>query len=94
MSDAEQPSGLAQALAARSDDELVALLAARPDLASPPPGGLGVLAQRAMSAGSMNLVGERLDLLHVAVLEALLAATAGDHGKGARAAVRPTAIRR
>ncbi|QKT06362.1 helicase-associated domain-containing protein [Gordonia sp. X0973] len=73
MSAPDQPtSRLDRVLAARPDDELVDLLRARPDLASPPPNGTGVLAQRAMSAGSMNLIGENLDLLHAAVLETLV----------------------
>ncbi|MFT3899157.1 MAG: helicase-associated domain-containing protein [Gordonia sp. (in: high G+C Gram-positive bacteria)] len=92
MSAADQPTGMAHALASRSDEELVALLLARPDLASPPPNGVGVLAQRAMSAGSMNLAGEGLDLLHVAVVEVLLDATSA--GKGAGAAVTDAAVRK
>ncbi|EGD54236.1 helicase-associated domain-containing protein [Gordonia neofelifaecis] len=64
--------GLADDLAGRSDDALTALLIARPDLASPPPRGTGVLAQRALSAASVALAGEGLDLLAVAVLEAFL----------------------
>ncbi|WP_341257979.1 helicase-associated domain-containing protein [Gordonia malaquae] len=59
-------------LASRSDDQLVELLVRRPDLASPPPRGTGVLAQRAMSAASIGLAGEGLDLLSVAVVEAFL----------------------
>ena len=39
VSATDQPSGLAHVLSQRPDDELVALLGARPDLASPPPGG-------------------------------------------------------
>ncbi|WP_132993118.1 helicase-associated domain-containing protein [Gordonia zhaorongruii] len=67
----------ADALASRSDEQLVALLVRRPDLASPPPRGTGVLAQRAMSASSVSLAGEGLDLLSVAILEAFLDAAAG-----------------
>ena len=54
--------GLAETLAARSDDELSELLAARADLASPPPRGTGVLAQRALSSASIALTGDGLDL--------------------------------
>ncbi|MDL9937820.1 helicase-associated domain-containing protein [Gordonia sp. ABSL1-1] len=63
---------LADDLAARADDELTDLLAHRPDLASPPPQGTAVLAQRALSAASLALVGDDLDLLGVAVLEQVL----------------------
>ena len=94
MSATDQPSGLAHVLSQRPDDELVALLGARPDLASPPPGGVNVLAQRAMSAGSINVVGEELDLLHAAILEVLLAATEGDRGSRARRAVSDAAVRK
>ncbi|WP_347954911.1 helicase-associated domain-containing protein [Gordonia aichiensis] len=68
--------GLADDLSTRSDQELAELLIARPDLASPPPRGTGVLAQRALSAASISLAGEALDLLSVAVLEAFLDAAA------------------
>ncbi len=94
VSATDQPSGLAHVLSQRPDDELVALLGARPDLASPPPGGVNVLAQRAMSAGSINVVGEELDLLHAAILEVLLAATEGDRGSRARRAVSDAAVRK
>ncbi|MGZ8178712.1 helicase-associated domain-containing protein [Williamsia sp. SKLECPSW1] len=66
------PDALADDLSARSDDALVALLAARPDLASPPPAGTAVLAQRALAAPSINLVADDLDLLGVAVLEQII----------------------
>ena len=52
---------LADDLSARSDDELVDLLTARPDLAAPPPQGCAVLGQRALSAASIALAGEDLD---------------------------------
>ncbi|MFW0791480.1 helicase-associated domain-containing protein [Gordonia sp. CPCC 205333] len=68
------PKSLAIELADRSDDELALLLAARPDLASPPPQGTGVLAQRALSAASITLAGESLDLLAVAVLDVVATA--------------------
>ena len=60
MSADDQRIGLAGDLAARSDDELVALFIARPDLAAPPPQGSGVLGQRALSAASITLAGEDL----------------------------------
>jgi hypothetical protein len=65
----DQPTSLADDLARRDDDQLLDLLQSRPDLASPPPPGVEVLAQRAMSAASINRCGEDLDLLSVAVLE-------------------------
>ena len=65
---------LADDLSARSDDELVDLLTARPDLAAPPPQGCAVLGQRALSAASIALAGEDLDLLAVAVLEQAISA--------------------
>lgn len=69
--------GLAETLAGRSDEELTALLIRRPDLASPPPRGTAVLAQRALSAASLSLAGDGLDLAGVAVLEAFLDAADG-----------------
>ncbi|GAB2663008.1 helicase-associated domain-containing protein [Gordonia jinhuaensis] len=72
MTDDAGTTDLAADLTSRSDDQLVELLTLRPDLASPPPAGTAVLAQRAQSSGSVNLVGEDLDLLAVAVLESLL----------------------
>ncbi|NMO01538.1 hypothetical protein HH308_09970 [Gordonia sp. TBRC 11910] len=66
--------GLAAELAGRSDDALAALLAARPDLASPPPQGSNVLAQRATSSASITLAGDALDLLAVAVLDVVATA--------------------
>ncbi|GAA4738406.1 helicase-associated domain-containing protein [Gordonia alkaliphila] len=64
--------GLAEALADRSDADLAALLTRRGDLASPPPRGTAVLAQRALSASSIAQAGESLDLATVAVIEAFL----------------------
>ncbi|AZG45608.1 helicase-associated domain-containing protein [Gordonia insulae] len=69
----DQGGSLADDLALRTDDELVELLTARPDLASPPPAGTGVLASRALSAASSALAGEDLDLPAVAVLEQAIA---------------------
>ncbi|MGV9857769.1 helicase-associated domain-containing protein [Gordonia sp. NPDC003425] len=81
MSSDDQPLGLADDLAARSDDALADLLAQRPDLASPPPQGTAVLAQRALTAASMTLAGEGLDLLTLAVVEQVMA-VAGAAGRG------------
>ena len=73
--------GLADDLSTRSDDALAELLIIRPDLASPPPRGTGVLASRALSPASLSLAGENLDLVAAAVLEAFLDAAAqiGEH---------------
>ncbi|WP_439031939.1 helicase-associated domain-containing protein [Gordonia terrae] len=78
MSSDDQHSGLAAELAARSDDELTDLLLERPDLASPTPSGTRVLAQRALSAASLALAGEDLDVLAVAVLEEVVGASTAD----------------
>lgn len=64
--------GLGDALADRSDQALAELLVRRPDLASPPPRGTARLAQRALSAASIALTGDSLDLPAVAVVEAFL----------------------
>ncbi|GAA2054109.1 helicase-associated domain-containing protein [Williamsia deligens] len=76
------PVTLADDLTARSDEQLVALLAARPDLASPPPAGTAVLAQRALAAPSINLVADDLDLLGVAVLEQIIRLCSAAAGRG------------
>ncbi|MBD0863890.1 helicase-associated domain-containing protein [Gordonia sp. zg691] len=90
MSSDDQHTGLADELAGRSDDELTELLIERPDLASPTPAGTRVLAQRALSAASLALAGEDLDVLAVAVLEVVLAhsVTAGHHEVPGPVAVR------
>lgn len=72
MSSDDRRIELADDLAARSDDALTELLSHRPDLASPPPQGTGVLAQRALTAASIGLAGDGLDLLSLAVLEEAL----------------------
>ncbi|WP_420038780.1 helicase-associated domain-containing protein [Gordonia sp. MP11Mi] len=72
----------ADELASRTDARLVELLVRRPDLASPPPRGTSVLAQRSLSAASISLAGEDLDLLAVAVAEAFVDAAGGSHHHG------------
>ena len=84
--------GLAEDLAARSDDDLVALFVARPDLAAPPPQGSGVLGQRALSAASITLAGEDLDVAAVAVLEQLIALSTPDSGARTVIPVASTAV--
>ncbi|WP_424184084.1 helicase-associated domain-containing protein [Actinokineospora sp. G85] len=63
-------------LRARDDEELAALLRARPDLATPRPADTSVLATRAGTRASVARAAEGLDTLTLAVLDALLAADA------------------
>ncbi|GAA3460056.1 helicase-associated domain-containing protein [Saccharothrix longispora] len=63
---------LAEWLRAQEDHALVALLRARPDLATPPPADTAVLATRIGSRASVARACEDLDTLTLTVLEALL----------------------
>ncbi len=63
---------LAEWLRAQDDAALVALLRARPDLATPPPADTTVLATRIGSRASVARACEDLDTLTLTVLEALL----------------------
>ncbi|MBW4718966.1 helicase-associated domain-containing protein [Saccharothrix obliqua] len=63
---------LAEWLRAQDDTALVALLRARPDLATPPPADTVVLATRVGSRASVARACEDLDTLALTVLEALL----------------------
>lgn len=65
---------LADDIRGRSDDELVALVLARPDLARPAPADLTGLAARASTRASVQRAVEALDLGHLHVLEALVVA--------------------
>ncbi|SNR56403.1 Helicase conserved C-terminal domain-containing protein [Haloechinothrix alba] len=65
-------TSLAHWLRSVSDDELARMLAARRDLATPPPADTNVLATRAGTAGSVARACEDLDTFTLAVLEALL----------------------
>ncbi|MEV2274462.1 helicase-associated domain-containing protein [Nocardiopsis sp. NPDC049922] len=60
-------------LRGRSDDDLTALLAARPDLAQPVPADVGALAARATSRNAVLRVLERLDRFTLQVLESVVA---------------------
>ncbi|MBA8826710.1 hypothetical protein FHX42_004089 [Saccharopolyspora lacisalsi] len=65
-------SSLVDWLRARSDEELVALLRARPDLATPPPADSSVLATRAGVRASVARACEDLDSFTLTVLEAFV----------------------
>lgn len=67
---------LATWLADLPDDQLIALLRHRPDLAQPPPSGVVALAARAQARQSINAACDDLDFLRLAVLDALLLAHA------------------
>ncbi|MPV90500.1 hypothetical protein GB882_17650 [Georgenia ruanii] len=60
-------------LAGRDDDQLAALLVARPDLATPPPSSLTALAARAGSRPSVERALTGLDTVELAVAEAAVA---------------------
>ena len=68
---AARPRSLAEDLRARGDDDLAALLAARPDLVHPVPADLGALATRATTGPSTSRALDRLDELSLAVVTAL-----------------------
>lgn len=72
MTTDDRSGTLADDLSRREDADLVELFGLRPDLATPPPQGTGVLAQRAVASASISLAGEDLDLLAVAVLELVI----------------------
>lgn len=59
-------------LSERGDDDLVRLLALRPDLAQPPPASIAALAARAQARQSVRAATDELDFLRLAVLDALL----------------------
>ncbi|MFF9849573.1 helicase-associated domain-containing protein [Streptomyces litmocidini] len=98
------PRTLAEALRARDDEGLAALLRARPDLLSPVPNDLTQLATRAGTRGSVVRALERLDRFALQTAEALavapdpapypvlLALLAGDEGDPAIEAALPGAV--
>ncbi|HET7901956.1 MAG TPA: helicase C-terminal domain-containing protein [Candidatus Nanopelagicales bacterium] len=70
---AARPRSLADDLRARSDDDLRALLAARPDLVHPVPADLAALATRATTSASTARALDRLDTFALQVVTALAA---------------------
>lgn len=72
MTDHSPGAPLGSWLADLSDEQLVQLLQARPDLSQPPPATLTALAARAQSRQSVKAATDDLDFLHLAVLDALL----------------------
>ena len=68
-----QPRTLADQLRGWSDDELVALLSARPDLAVPAPQDSSQLASRAGTRASVQRAVDQLSTLELTVLDAVLA---------------------
>lgn len=69
-------TALADALRDASEEELLALLRARPDLATPPPATTAVLARRAGTMTSISRACDDLDRFTLTVFEALLVAGA------------------
>ncbi|MGO0575351.1 helicase-associated domain-containing protein [Ornithinimicrobium panacihumi] len=72
---------LADDLRARSDDELAALLRARPDLARPAAADVTALAARATTRASIQRALESLDLAHLQALEAVVVAAPAETGE-------------
>ncbi len=71
MSEPAAHRSLADELRARPDEELAALLRARPDLTSPVPADIGQLAVRATTRASVARALDRLDRSALGVVEAL-----------------------
>ncbi len=67
----ERRRSLADDLRHRSDDDIAALLRARPDLASPVPADMSQLATRATTRASLQRAVDRLNRFELQVLEAL-----------------------
>ncbi|AIR99045.1 helicase C-terminal domain-containing protein [Streptomyces glaucescens] len=98
------PRSLAEALRARDDDSLAALLRSRPDLITPVPTDLTQLATRAGTRASVVRALERLDRFALQTAQALAVAPdpasyaqllgllAGDDGDPAVAAALPRAV--
>ncbi|MFG2006509.1 helicase-associated domain-containing protein [Spirillospora sp. NPDC048911] len=77
-------------LRARSDDDLRALLSARPELVAPVPADLTALAARAATPAAISRALDRLDRFALAVLEALLVLPAPAQPKALSAAMDAT----
>ncbi|MFI1399445.1 helicase-associated domain-containing protein [Streptomyces sp. NPDC020681] len=104
MPEGSSPRTLAEALRNRDDEELAALLRARPDLLSPVPNDLTQLATRAGTRASVVRALERLDRFTLQTAEALavapdhapyatlLALLTGDEGDTAIEAALPRAV--
>ena len=67
----DAPRSLADDLRARDDEALAALLRARPDLITPVPGDLGVLAVRAATRSSVQRALDRLDRFTLQAVDVL-----------------------
>src|SRR4051794_18348410 len=59
-------------LAGLSDDDLLALLSARPDVSVPPPADFDVLGRRLAAAASVSRALERVDRFGLELLETLV----------------------
>lgn len=70
---------LADDLRGRPDEDLAALLKARPDLARPAPADVTSLAARATTRSSIQRALDALDLAHLQALEAVVVAAPADH---------------
>ncbi|GGJ31213.1 helicase C-terminal domain-containing protein [Streptomyces brasiliensis] len=104
MSTADRPRSLAEALRARDEASLAALLRSRPDLITPVPTDLTQLATRAGTRASVLRALERLDRFALQTAEALAVAAdpatyeellrlmAGDGGDAAVSAALPHAL--
>ncbi|MFN8169718.1 MAG: helicase C-terminal domain-containing protein [Candidatus Nanopelagicales bacterium] len=66
-----RPRSLADDLRARTDEEIAALLAARPDLVHPVPADIGALSTRATTGPSTSRALDRLDAFALQVVTAL-----------------------
>ena len=76
------PRSLAEDLRRRSDDQLLALVLARPDSVHPLPGSLGHLAQRLLTPGSVQRALDALTSAELGVLRVLADASLDDDGAG------------
>ncbi|QFG69415.1 helicase-associated domain-containing protein [Ornithinimicrobium pratense] len=72
---------LADDLRGRTDEQLAALMRARPDLARPAPADLSALAARATTRTSIQRALDGLDLAHLHALEAVVVAAPASTGR-------------